>query len=104
MEKSLIEKLKNDTCDDIDKDMIVSRVLATAKKLQEASDAFVDAIKQLGDEHKDELKMAGATIVLGVAVPAITSAMGKEDFELVTKIVIGSDKNVKKTFLELMNN
>ena len=104
MEKSLIEKLKNDTCDDIDKDMIVSRVLATAKKLQEASDAFVDAVKQLGDEHKDELKMAGATIVLGVAVPAITSAMGKEDFELVTKIVIGSDKNVKKTFLELMNN
>lgn len=104
MEKSLIEKMKNNTCDDIDKDMIVSRVLSTTKKLQEATDAFVDAIKQLGDEHKDELKMAGTTIVLGVAVPALTKPMNGKDFKLVTKIVIGSDENVKKTFLELMNN
>lgn len=104
MEKSLIEKIKNDTCDDIDKDMIVSRVLATARKLQEASDAFVDAVKQLGEEHRDELKMAGTTIVLGVAVPAITKPINGNDFELVTKVVIGSDKNVKKTILELMND
>lgn len=104
MEKSLIEKMKNDTCDDIDKEMIVSRVLNAARKLQEASDAFTDAVKQLSEEYKDEMKMAGATIVLGIAVPAISKPVNGNDFELVTKIVIGSDVNVKKTFLELMDN
>ena len=104
MEKSLIEKMKNGTADDIDKDMIVSRVLDTAKKLQEATDAFTDALKKLGEEYKDEMKMAGATIVMGVAVPALTKPASGNDFELVTKVVVGSDVNVKKTLLELMNN
>ena len=31
MEKSLIEKMKNGTADDIDKEMIVSRVLKAVK-------------------------------------------------------------------------
>ena len=104
MEKSLIEKMKNGTADDIDKSMIVSRVLDTAKKLQEATDAFTDALKQLGEEHKDEMRMAGTTVVMGVAVPALTKPANGNDFELVAKVVVGSEVNVKKTLLELMSD
>lgn len=100
MEKSLIEKMKNDTCDNIDKAMIVSRVLKALQELQGITNAFSDCLEKLKEQYADELKMSGATIVMGVAVPTISEAKGN-DFELFTKVIIGSSDNVEKALLTL---
>ena len=103
MEKSLLEKMKNNTCDDIDKDMIVSRVLKAVQELQKITCAFSDGLKELKEQYADELKMAGATIVMGVAVPTVSHAEGN-DFELLTEVIVGTSDNVDKALLTLMKD
>lgn len=103
MEKSLIEKMKNDTCDDIDKEMIVSRVLNAVKKLHEVTSAFSDSLEGLKEQYADELKMAGVTIVMGVAVPTLSHVEGN-DFELLTEVIVGNSANVNKALLTLVQD
>lgn len=90
MEKSLIEKIKNDTCDDIDKDMIVSRVLNAVKHLRTVCNDFSDNLKKVYEDYGDELKMAGASVVMGVNVSTL-----HEEPSCLTKIVIGSNQNIQ---------
>lgn len=97
MEKSLIEKMKNDNCDDIDKEMIVSRVLNAVKHLQVVCDDFSNNIKKLYEDYGDELKMAGASVVMGVNV----STLNKES-DCLTKVVIGNNRNVKVILDDLL--
>jgi hypothetical protein len=97
MEKSLIEKLKNDSCDDIDKEMIVSRVLNAVKHLQTVCDDFSKNIKKVYEDYGDELKMAGASVVMGVNV----STLNKNP-DCLTKIVIGSNQNVQVIINDLL--
>jgi hypothetical protein len=103
MEKSLIEKIKNNTADDIDKEMIVSRVLKAVQELHNVTGAFTDSLDGLKEQYADELKMAGATIVMGVAIPTLSHAEGK-DFELVTEVIVGSNKNVTKALFKLVQD
>lgn len=103
MEKSLIEKMKNGTADDIDKEMIVSRVLKAVKELHKVTNAFSDSLEKLKEQYADELKMSGATIVMGVAVSTLSHAEEK-DFELLTEVIVGSSDNVDKALLTLMKD
>jgi hypothetical protein len=103
MEQSLIEKMKNDTCDEIDKEMIVSRVLKAVQELQNVTSAFSESLENLKEQYADELKMAGATLVMGVAVPSLSQVKGT-DFELLTEVIIGSTDNVDKALLTLMKD
>ena len=90
MEKSLIEKMRNDTADDIDKEMIVSRVLNAIKHLQAVCDDFSKNTKKVYEDYGDELKMAGTSVVMGENVSTLN-----KDPDCLTKIVIGSNKNVQ---------
>lgn len=103
MEKSLIEKMKNGTADDIDKDMIISRVLKAVKELHKVTSAFSESLEKLKEQYADELKMSGATIVMGVAVPTLSKVEGN-DFELLTEVIVGSSDNVDKALLTLMKD
>lgn len=103
MEKSLIEKMENGTCDDIDKEMIVSRVLKAVKELNKVVDTFTDSLKELREQYADELKLSGATIVFGVAVTSLSHEKEK-DFELLSECVIGTPSNVDKAILKLMKD
>lgn len=103
MEQSLIEKIKNDTADDIDKEMIVSRVLKAVKELHKVMNTFTEGLGGLKEQYADELKMAGATIVMGVAIPSLSHAEEK-DFELVEEVIVGSSVNVYKALLQLMKD
>jgi hypothetical protein len=96
--------MKNNTCDDIDKDMIVSRVLKAVQELQKIICAFSDGLKELKEQYADELKLAGATIVMGVAVPTVSQVVEENDFELLTKVIVGSSDNVDKALLKLMKD
>ena len=97
MEQSLFEKMKNDTCDDIDKAMIVSRVLNAVKHLQTVCNDFTDNLKKVYEDYGDELKMAGASVVMGANV----STLNKEP-DCLTKVVIGSNKNVKVVINDIL--
>jgi hypothetical protein len=103
MEQSLIEKMKNDTCDEIDKEMIVSRVLKAVQELQEVVNTFSDSLTELKEQYADELKMAGATLVMGVAVPSLSQIKGT-DFELLTEVIIGRTDNVTQALLKLIQD
>ena len=103
MEKSLIEKMKNDTCDDIDKEMIVSRVFKAVQELHKVTDGFAKSLEKLKEQYADELKLSGTTIVMGVAVPTISHAEGN-DFELLTEVIVGTPNNVDKALLTLMKD
>lgn len=103
MEESLIKKMVEGTADDIDKEMIVSRVLKAVQELQEITNKFSDCLEKLKELYADELKMAGATIVMGVAVPTLSHAKG-DDFELLTEVIVGRSDNVDKALLTLMKD
>lgn len=90
MEQSLIEKMKNGTADDIDKEMIVSRVLNAVKHLHKVCDDFSENIKKVYEDYGDELKMAGASVVMGVNVSTLN-----KDPDCLIKIVVGSNQNVQ---------
>lgn len=97
MEKSLIEKMRNDTADDIDKEMIVSRVLNAIKHLQVVCDDFSNNIKKLYEDYGDELKMAGSSVVMGVNVSTLN-----KDSDCLTKIVVGSNQNIRVVIDDLL--
>ena len=59
MEKALLEKLRNNNCDDIDKDMILARVknaMNEYKKVIDAFDAGIDYLYKNGFEYSEQQK------------------------------------------------
>ena len=60
MEKSLIEKWKNHTMDEVDKEMFRARLRVAADKITEGLKAIDDAI----DQYPDEMKIMGICISL----------------------------------------
>lgn len=92
MEKALVEKLKNGTCDEIDKDMITTRVFVALKKMFSLINDFESKFKNLVDEYPDELRYGGFGFVLGVTE---VTDLG-EDIGM--KIIYGSSKQVNNVF------
>ena len=70
--------------------------------MHKVTNAFSDGLKELKEQYDNELKMAGATIVMGVAVPSVSRAVEENDFELLTKVIVGSSDNVDKAILKLL--
>ena len=60
MEKQLMDKIRNHTTDEIDKDMITARLKAAHRALRDKLDAFVEALEGVNNfckEHSDEVKL-----------------------------------------------
>lgn len=66
MEQSLIEKMENGTCDEIDKEMISARICDFHVKLMNLCDDFCDKVKELVSGHEIEMGLSGHAIVMGV--------------------------------------
>lgn len=92
MERALVEKLKNGTCDEIDKNMITARVFVALKKMFSLMRNFESYFKNLVEEYPDELKCGGFGFVLGVTE---VTDLG-EDIGI--KIIYGSNKQVNNVF------
>lgn len=60
MQKSLIEKWKNNTMDEVDKEMFRANLRVAANKLTDAFQTISDAMEQ----YPDELKIMGICISL----------------------------------------
>ena len=95
MEKSLFEKLKNGTCDDIDKDMIVSRVKRAVKDVVSATAEYTNKLKELGEQYSDEMKLGGFAVVLYV------TDITEDDDEIGTKVVLGRNDKIEKLVREI---
>lgn len=60
MEKQLMDKIRNHTMDDIDKEMITSRLIAAHKELKAHIDTIQSELEQISDfceENSDEVKL-----------------------------------------------
>jgi hypothetical protein len=66
MEQSLLEKMKNGTVDDVDRDMIFARVFDFHEKLMDLCSDFCDKMKELVSSHEVEMGLSGHAIVMGV--------------------------------------
>lgn len=66
MEQSLIEKLKNGTYDEIDRDMITARVSDFHEKLMDLCNDFCNNVQELVSGHEAEMGLSGHAIVMGV--------------------------------------
>lgn len=60
MQKSLIEKWKNNTMDEVDKEMFRANLRVAANKITDAFQAIIDAMEQ----YPDELKIMGICVSL----------------------------------------
>lgn len=70
MEKSLFEKLKNGTCDEIDEDMITARVKVVHQKLLESLrdlGKVSERIGQICEEYKEEAYILGFRLIIAAA-------------------------------------
>lgn len=95
MEKSLLEKMKNGTCDDIDKAMIASRVLRALKDTMSEVVKFGKKIEELQEQYAAELKMAGFAVVCG-------STNITDENDIGFKCIVGDQSNVMKVFSKLI--
>ena len=86
MENVLLEKIRNDTVDEIDKKMICARVANAEKAIFDAYDRFSYEIKRLTETFAYELKMSGIGLVLAVSDALIYK--GKPCI----KVVFGNEK------------
>lgn len=60
MEKQLIEKMRRNELDDVDKEMIAARLKAAHRALRVRLDAFMEALEDVNkfcNEHSDEVKL-----------------------------------------------
>ena len=98
MEKALLEKLRNNNCDDIDKDMILARVKNAMNEYKKVIDAFDAGIDYLYKNYADELKMCGVAIVAG-CTDSIHTFFGAEDIPF--KCCIGNNEGVEIVMKQL---
>ena len=98
MEKSLLEKMKNGTCDEIDRDMIIARVGVAGTEMMKLVSKFCDDLKNLTTEYKDELRMIDFGIVLGCTEMTDEFNGGAD---IGSNVMYGSSKQLKKIFNKL---
>lgn len=70
MEKSLFEKLKNGTCDEIDRDMIAARVKVVHQKLLESLRDLGEVSERIGQickEYKEEACLIGFRLIIAAS-------------------------------------
>ena len=105
MEKSLMERLKNHTLDEIDMDMIVSRFMNVHNKLSEVYADIAKAmhrIEEIKSEHPEEVQLLGVRIVIAVddeimhedakesnpsGIPLLAVVGGKRDVESILDVL-----------------
>lgn len=92
MEKSLLEKWKNNTMDEIDKDMFGARLRVAADKIVEGLRIINDATT----EYKDELKIMGTCIALYADSMYKKSPIGSG------KIIVGETEKLKSYATNLL--
>lgn len=92
MEQSLLEKMRNNTCDEIDKIMITSRVANAMQKVHPVVSDFCEKIENLCNEYSDELKMAGFALVMG-----LTDITDDKD-TVGLRIIYGTRSRVNKVY------
>lgn len=92
MEKSLLEKMRNDTCDEIDKIMITSRVAKAMQEVHPVVSDFCEKIERLCNEYSDELKMAGFALVMGM------TDITDDENTVGLRIVYGARSKVNKVY------
>ena len=97
MEKVLLEKIANDTCDEIDKDMIVARIGNALTKMHLAFKEFEKELRDLHENYLDEMKLADVAIVCGCY--DITD-IDKNDIGF--KCTIGSAENINMIVKSLL--
>ncbi len=66
MERALMEKLENGTCDEIDKEMIASRCLSARKEIRRIFGQLDKDLRELAENYADELRVSRVGIVCGV--------------------------------------
>lgn len=66
MEKVLIEKLRNHTCDQIDKDMIYARITDFHEKLSNLCNKFAKDVEALVEGNEVEMAMSGHAVVMSL--------------------------------------
>lgn len=101
MEKSLFEKLKNGTCDEIDKDMIAARVkvvhqelLSCLKDLGE----LTEKISRICEEHKEEAFIIGFRFIMAASddvTEQIYAIPEEKCRDVLCKTVLGSREDTK---------
>ena len=70
MEQQLIDALtkaeNSEDIDEVSKAMIIARVASALKEVREATQEYLDKIKEIQQGHEMELKLGGLTLVLNV--------------------------------------
>lgn len=91
MEKSLIEKWKNRTMDEVDKEMFRARLRVAADKITEGLQALSDATEQ----YSDEMKIMGICLSLRAGSLYSKSPIGS------CKIYVGDTDKLRSWSKEL---
>jgi uncharacterized Zn finger protein len=94
MEQSLINKLKQNNLDEIDKDMIAARVKNASIKIMDECSNSVDRINALLEEYSVEAKLAGISCVLLSQVKAFHRSDGESD----VAFIVGTTPNIEQMF------
>ena len=93
MEQFLVDKMKSNNMDEIDKDMIVMRCTNASYELHELANKFWKDVGELCEKYETEFKIIDMGIVCGITDAA-------ED-HLGCKILFGTSKSVLKCIKEL---
>lgn len=90
MEQSLIDKIKQDNLDEIDKEMIVARVKNATNKIMAECANSANRINTLLEEYSVEAKLVGLSCVLLAQSKMFHRNDGKSDVGL----VVGATPNI----------
>lgn len=99
MEQALLEKLRNNNCDEIDKDMIIARVKNAMNEYKKVIDAFDAGIDYLYKNYADEMKLCGVAIVAGCTDSIHNHFFDKENIPF--KCCIGENEGVEIVMKQL---
>lgn len=94
MEKSLFEKFKNGTCDEIDKDMIAARVKVVHQKLLSCLKDLgetAEKISRICEEYKEEVYLLGFRLVIA----ASDDVTEQKHNGVLCKSIFGNNEDVK---------
>ena len=90
MEKSLLEKLRNGTMDEIDKDMMAARCKNACDRIFNVASDCIDRLDEVCKEFDDEVRLMGISLVFSGQV----KALHRMDKDTECGLVIGTTKNV----------
>lgn len=105
MEKSLMERLKNHTLDEIDMDMIASRVMHVHNKLSEVYADIAKAmhrIEEIKSEHPEEVQLLRVRIVIAVDDEIIHEDAKESNPSGIPLLAIAGNKRDVESILDVM--